>query len=283
MISASRRRILVLCCLLTASLVTGGQALAQTIGSTTAGQSPASDAPTWQSPNLRPAQPRPASTDNQLQILAAHSVPYAPPDALRLVRTTSLQVDPAQAEPIGPGVAQGGAQGDGANSPQPIPVPAGTPGSYERIDTGWKPIGTVSASILPPAGTMPANLAEPVFARAGTVVAPINEDHNWPTLSYAWQASAVPHNPLYFEDVNLERYGYSRGILQPWISGGRFFLNVVFLPYHVVAEPPRTIEYPLGYCRPGDRAPPVRQIKPIKLTALAAEAAFVVGMVIILP
>ena len=168
-------------------------------------------------------------------------------------------------------------------TPRSAPPPGSSPGSYEHVDTGWKPIGAVSASITLPAGDLPANLAAPVFAQAGTIAAPINETHNWPTLSYSWEASAVPHNPLYFEDANLERYGYSRGILQPWISGGRFFLTVIFLPYKIVAHPPSELQYPLGYYRPGDAAPPVREIEPIKPLPALAEAAFVVGMVIILP
>jgi hypothetical protein len=115
------------------------------------------------------------------------------------------------------------------------------------------------------------------------MVAPFNANHDWPTLSYSWEASATCHNPLYFEDVNLERYGYSHGILQPLISGGRFFTTVVFLPYKIVAHPPGEIIYPLGYYRPGDAAPPVRQIEPIKLSASAVEAAFIVGMIVLLP
>ena len=143
---------------------------------------------------------------------------------------------------------------------------------------------TPTASIAPPAGTLPANLAAARFAQAGQIVAPVNENRDWPTLSYSWEASAVAHNPLYFEDANLERYGYSRGILQPLISGGRFFTTVVFLPYKLVAYPPGELIYPLGYARPGDPAPPrLREIEPIKLSAATVEAAFVVGMVILLP
>jgi len=235
--------------------------------------------PTRERPNyLRPPAPRPATTENELHIIGTHLLPVAGDGTVRFVGATQLQP-----EPIAPGAIQGG-----PNSPRPLPVPGGGPqgspqGSYEQIDTGWKPIGELNISIAPPSGELPANLAAPLFARAGIVACPIDQTRQWPALSYSWEASAVPHNPLYFEDVNLERYGYSRGILQPWISGGRFFINVVFLPYHIVAEPPGQIQYPLGYYRPGDKAPPVREIKPINLPASVAEAAFVIGMVIILP
>ena len=40
--------------------------------------------------------------------------------------------------------------------------------------------------------------------------------------TYYWQASAFCCGPLYFEEPNLERYGYTHGILQPIISGAHF-------------------------------------------------------------
>jgi hypothetical protein len=257
--------------LATAALGSSSRAWAQT----SAGQSPS-----WQSPALRPAASPSSGGENQLHIIAAQSLPstYGSAGMLRFVQDTEL----TQAEPIGPGAVQGN------EPPMPpsatIPVsPSSPPGNYEAIDTGWKPIGDVSASIAAPAGELPENFAATRFAQAGEVHAPINESHDWPTLSYAWEASAVGHNPLYFEDVNLERYGYSRGILQPLFSGVRFFTTVVCLPYKIVAHRPGEIIYPLGYCRPGDPAPPVRQRERIKFTAAAAEAAFVVGMLVILP
>lgn len=219
------------------------------------------------------SDPNSAGTIRFVQATEAYQAPVQTPVPLPVNST------PTQPEQIAPGNEQPGLS--------PLPPTAGAPGSrpgtYENIGLGWKPIGAVSASIAVPAGEMPENSASPVFAQAGVVAAPINANHNWPTFHYAWEASAVPHNPLWFEDVNLERYGYTHGILQPWISGGRFFLNVVFLPYHLVAEPPGKLEYPLGYYRPGDPAPPVRQIKPVKPLAGVAEAAFIIGMIIILP
>ena len=241
-------------------------------GSATA-QTPAGQTINWQTPTLRPAV-APVPGDNQLQIVAARSLPsaYNPAGPLRVVQDT----EPRQPEPIGRGAPQG-------NDSTLPPSAAAPPGNYEAIDTGWKPIGAVTASIAPPVGELPANLAAAKFAQAGEVVAPVNENRDWPTLSYSWEASAVAHNPLYFEDVNLERYGYTRGFLQPLISGGRFFTTVVFLPYKIVAHPPGELIYPLGYARPGDPAQRLREIEPIKLSAATVEAAFVVGMVILLP
>ncbi len=241
-------------------------------GSATA-QTPAGQTINWQTPTLRPAA-SPVPGDNRLQIISARSIPsaYDPAGSLRVVQDS----EPRQPEPIGPGAPRG----NDSNLPRSATVP---PGNYEAVNTGWKPIGAVTASIAPSAGELPANLAAARFAQAGEVIAPVNVNRDWPTLSYSWEASAVAHNPLYFEDVNLERYGYTRGILQPLISGGRFFTSVVFLPYKIVAHPPGELIYPLGYARPGDPAPRLREIEPIKLSAATVEAAFVVGMVILLP
>ncbi|HEX3998168.1 MAG TPA: hypothetical protein VHX65_06435 [Pirellulales bacterium] len=278
-------RILAAVGVLAIGLRTGGHVVAQS-----AGPWPAiSPLPPFPSPAVQTLPLNPACRENMLRLVDTESTDVAKAVRIRFVeasesqatalQTIALQNTAPQTEPIGPGLAQG----NHTDTPQLAPGSGTPPGSYEKISTGWKPIGAVGASIMMPPGELPANLAAPVFARAGVAAAPINESHNWPTLSYSWNASAVGHNPLYFEDVNLERYGYSHGILQPWISGGRFYLNVIFLPYHIVAHPPKEIQYPLGYCRPGDPAPPVLQVEPINIPAGVAEAAFIVGMVIILP
>ena len=46
-------------------------------------------------------------------------------------------------------------------------------------------------------------------------------------ITYTWTASALCHKPLYFEDVQLERYGHMAGPwLQPFASAANFFSDV---------------------------------------------------------
>ncbi len=56
-----------------------------------------------------------------------------------------------------------------------------------------------------------------------------------------WQADrdSYPfcHYPLYFEDPNLERCGRGWGLGTTFVSLGRFYANVPFIPYRVTAEP----------------------------------------------
>jgi hypothetical protein len=76
----------------------------------------------------------------------------------------------------------------------------------------------------------------------------------------SWVAPGITYQPLYFEDVPLERYGQTFGLLrQPWVSGARFLADGLVLPYNVFVQPPRSCDTPLGYCRPGSPTCDVRQ------------------------
>jgi len=73
---------------------------------------------------------------------------------------------------------------------------------------------------------------------------------------YTWAAPAMFHHPLYFEQVNLERYGQGHHhAVQPVLSAAHFFATIPKLPYHVATAPPSEQVYTLGHYRPGDRVP----------------------------
>jgi len=89
-----------------------------------------------------------------------------------------------------------------------------------------------------------------------------------PTL-FSWKAAGTCHKPLYFEDVQLERYGHSwNPVLQPFVSGAHFFVSVPLLPYKMGLRPPNECVYTLGYYRPGNCAP--YMLEPIPLSLRAA-------------
>lgn len=68
-----------------------------------------------------------------------------------------------------------------------------------------------------------------------------------------WDAANICFQPLYFEDVGLERYGQMRNeILQSWLSAAHFFSSAALLPLHMRVDPIYGCDYPLGYCRPGN-------------------------------
>lgn len=78
----------------------------------------------------------------------------------------------------------------------------------------------------------------------------------WGATSLPWNSPAFSHNPLYFEQVNLERYGigYPRP-LNALVSGSRFFIDATLLPVHMLQSPPHGCTSPLGYLRPGNCNP----------------------------
>lgn len=109
-------------------------------------------------------------------------------------------------------------------------------------------------------------------------------ERNWMPSTYAWHASALCHKPLYFEEVQLERYGHTAGpIRQPFISGAHFFLNIAALPYNMAINPPHECQYALGYYRPGSCAPWMIQPVPLSLRGALAETAVIVGGIYVIP
>lgn len=107
---------------------------------------------------------------------------------------------------------------------------------------------------------------------------------NFTMLTYTWKASGLCHKPLYFEEIELERYGHTFGpVAQPVISGAHFFANIAILPYKMGINPPHECQYALGYYRPGDCAP--FMLPPVPLSARGAlyEAGAIVGGVALFP
>jgi hypothetical protein len=137
-----------------------------------------------------------------------------------------------------------------------------------------KKIGELTTNITPSEGELPHDcpLGDAVF-----------QPRAFAPLTYTWTASGLCHKPLYFEDVQLERYGHMWGpLLQPLMSGAHFFLTVPILPYKMGLEPPNECIYTLGYYRPGDCAPYLLDPLPLSVRATLFEAsAWAAGAVII--
>ena len=108
----------------------------------------------------------------------------------------------------------------------------------------------------------------------------------WEPLGYCWESPALCHRPLYFEEVNLERYGYTSPrmrLLQPAVSGARFFATVPALPYLINARPPCECVYTLGHYRPGSCVPYRRHWPELRVLPTSVEAAAATGLVFLIP
>lgn len=114
--------------------------------------------------------------------------------------------------------------------------------------TTWnlKPMTAITAGIRPVNGKSPADQSWQLTNRGSMPIANSGK-------LFAWAAPDITYNPLYFEDVALERYGQTRGFIrQPFVSGFHFLKSATFLPYYLLYDPINSCDGPLGYCRPGD-------------------------------
>lgn len=107
----------------------------------------------------------------------------------------------------------------------------------------------------------------------------------WNPVSYAWEAPALYHSPLYFEEVEPERYGNEYCGLQPVVSGVRFFLTPFVLPYQMGIEEngPFSCHYDLGHNRPGECVPFSIHALPFSWTGALAEGAVATGLAFLIP
>jgi hypothetical protein len=153
----------------------------------------------------------------------------------------------------------------------------------EAFDLDLKPIETLSAHTKPEAGELPTNFAAARFAREGAVAHRMGTSRAHAETVMTWEAPAVCHRPLYFEDINLERHGYKVPLIQPAISAAHFFGRVPLLPYMMVTEGHRNCQYTLGHYRPGDYAPYSLYVPRLRLDASAAEMAFAAGLIFAFP
>ncbi len=171
--------------------------------------------------------------------------------------------------PPQPGVSSSGATDSTAHSlsegmPQPI-----------------KPISSLGTNITPQGGRLPTDYAKTALP-AQRVVAPQQvSDGAW--TGFHWEAPGTSNQPLYFENIPLERHGYSLGLAQPFASAAHFVGNTAILPYRMAAEPPHNSIYTLGHERPGTPTPLRYYRPPLSVRGGIAQAGAVTGLIFLLP
>ena len=101
-----------------------------------------------------------------------------------------------------------------------------------------------------------------------------------------WRPTDFFHQPLYFDDQPLERYGQSLcPELQPIISGGRFFFTLPIIPYKMGLDRTHDCISTLAYERPGKCLPCFREklVPAFELDAALLQAGTAVALVFLLP
>jgi hypothetical protein len=178
----------------------------------------------------------------------------------------------------------------------PPPVPAeeippsdgGVQGDQRPTRRAFRPITELTIDATLPEGLLPEQVEDEPDDTEPTAAMPEISDprffSGWDDQAYLWSATRLCHGPLYFEEVNLERYGYQcHPALQPFVSGAHFFLTVPTLPYQMTVHPPRECIYTLGHYRPGSRVPWQRHRLPCDARAAAVQAGVTVGLIFLIP
>jgi hypothetical protein len=154
-------------------------------------------------------------------------------------------------------------------------------GEAADLDRFGRPVADIPLDIRPTAGVMPEDVAKEVFAAANSPE--LRESDQRPPILCAWSPWTIGYRPLYFEEIPLERYGMTYGLLQPAVSGAHFFGSVAALPYKMVVHPPRSCLCSNGFSRMGDIPLPGYGQRELRLDAGLVEAGVIVGIIYILP
>ena len=94
---------------------------------------------------------------------------------------------------------------------------------------------------------------------------------------------AICHNPLYFEDPNMERCGQGFGCLTEVASLARFFGRIPIMPYMYGSNHPKQCVRSPGHCPACHRYGFHAYIPPLNFPGVAAQAAATVGLIFIIP
>jgi hypothetical protein len=129
------------------------------------------------------------------------------------------------------------------------------PGTLLESNQLFKPIMDIPVKVIDEAKPKPQDLT--IGKRELAELA--NYPGTFPYRVAMWCAPNIRYQPLYFEDVALERNGYHYGnLLQPAASAAHFGGSLILFPFNMLREHPDDCTYPLGFCRPGTLSPRMR-------------------------
>lgn len=154
----------------------------------------------------------------------------------------------------------------------------------ELVRDTLKAIASTVPRIKPTPGSVPPDCSAVSLPDAPTVYVGHGYARGWPEGQYTWTAPGLGHKPVYFEDLPLERYGQTYGpLVQPLVSHAKFFGVLPSLPYRMALDPPRIPICTVGYDRPGNCVPYVRERLPFSPRAAAVQAGTVAGLILLIP
>jgi hypothetical protein len=168
--------------------------------------------------------------------------------------------------------------------PLPNLAPPATPQKRNRSDfVVDRPFDELTTDILPKDGRLPDDYAKREFEREGVVWHVPGLGRPWVDSEFYWEAPAICHRPLYFQEINLERHGNKVRLVQPLVSAAAFYGRIPALPYLMALDPPHKPVYTLGYRRPGSYVACRMTQVPLLLGPGAVQAAVIMGLIIAIP
>lgn len=118
-----------------------------------------------------------------------------------------------------------------------------------------RPLSAIRISSRPPGKELPTDCDFQVIGEEPLeIIRPPRKDVRWVPAEYV-------HQPLYFEDIPLERYGQT--IIpgtQPIASATRFFFTFPFMPFKLAYQHPYRHVHSYGHWTPGSPAPGWKQL-----------------------
>jgi hypothetical protein len=155
------------------------------------------------------------------------------------------------------------------------------PPPIELLRRGLQPLSADLPDTDVREGLLPPDASQGLFSQRGTT---LSRGDQWMPIGFCWQASGIRYRPTYFEDTMLERHGHKRHwLVQPAVSGARFFGSIAALPYGMTVDPPWRPMSNLGHFRAGSGTPYMLQRPPLQVDAGMLEAGLIVGLIFIVP
>lgn len=177
--------------------------------------------------------------------------------------------------------------------PGTVPGPTGTP-SDEAYSVQLEPPGNQRLFRLESERSLQERMRQEALGRPQPerIDFPVEPDigegltyagRTWRPMQEVVEAAYTCYGRLYFEERNAERFGWDLGPIQPFVSAGYFFFDLVALPYHMGTDPCRCYDCNSGYCLPGDPVPYVLYPPGLSVTGAVAEGVTWVGIAALFP
>ena len=166
----------------------------------------------------------------------------------------------------------------GADSKPPVPT-KGEPSSTEVLRMG----GDDTLRIPKESEIQHRELLAKISPATTTVNPAIARIAATPPRQSLLEPGFVVHRKLYFEEKNAERYGWSLGMAQPFVSAAYFYKDLLLWPTHMASNFRERYSTNAGKFLPGSPVPYYLYPPEVTVFGLAVGTAAILGVVFLFP